>query len=193
MTRFLQLLAVAFGVALLLAFGAGCATSGDTVTLRRLPTWVAPADAHPITQFEVAVQVQSHAPGAILDTPDSTFTPVAHEWLVATVRWAWDTKKQLNLATFSSESWDCDDFAREFSRLANKAAARAGVRAQPLVAVIEVRQEREFGGVPAGGLHALNAFYSDRGLFVYEPQTETLVPLAEYPNRSTIYKVRIGG
>lgn len=193
MSRFLQLLAVAFAVALLLVFGAGCATSGDTVTLRRLPAWVAPANARPITQSEVFVQVQAHAPGATLDTPDSVFTPVSHAWLEATVKWAWDTKKALSLDGFVAEVWDCDDFAREFARLANKAAARAGVKAQPLVAVIEVRPVAEFGRIPAGGAHALNAFYSDRGLFVFEPQTETLVPLAEYPNRATIYKVRIGG
>lgn len=189
MRRLLQSLALVSAAAL-----AGCATPGaDAVTLRRLPAWIAPDNAAPISYFEVLATVQTHAPGAELDTSDGTFTPVSHEWLVAATRWAWDTKKTLDLADWRAEVWDCDDFAREFARLANKAAARAGVRAQPLVAVIEVQQGAPFGKVPAGGLHALNAFYSDRGLFVYEPQSETLVPLAEYPNRGTIYKVRIGG
>ena len=71
--------------------------------------------------------------------------------------------------------------------------SEAGVRAQPLVARIDVQQAQPFGGIPAVGAHSLNAVLTDRGIYVVEPQTRALAPLAAYPNRGQIFRVRIGG
>lgn len=171
----------------------GCASApSGAVTLPSIPKWQAPADARTFATGDVALYVAALAPGAQLITTDATFTPVSHEWLVAAAEWSWHFAKARG-TSYTPESFDCDKFALGFAFAANLAASDAGVKAQPLVARIHVQQGEAFGGVGAGGGHALNAFFSDRGLFVYEPQSRALVPFDQYPNRHAIFRVIIGG
>lgn len=188
MTRLLSFLA-------LVALGfAGCASgSHGTVTVPVVPAWVQPSDARTFTTAEVLAECQRLAPFAVVETSDATFTPIAHAWLEQAVVFARDFAFATGLDEFQAESWDCDKFALAFGLVANVAAKRARVRAQPLLARIHVHQSKAFGNVAAGGGHALNAFLSDRGLYVYEPQSRTLVPLAAYPNRETVFRIKIGG
>lgn len=169
----------------------GCATA-ETITLPRVPQWRAPSDPRTYTAAEVVQQCGGILPGVTVDTSDVTFTAVNHLWLTEAAEWSWQFSKGIGLV-YTAESFDCDKFAAGFALAANVAAARAGVRAQPLLARIYVRQLASFGGVPAGGGHALNVVLTDRGLYVIEPQSRVIVPLAEYPNRAAIFRVKIGG
>lgn len=193
MPRFFQHLGVALIIALVLAFS-GCVAAGDagTINLRRVPAWIEPSPARTYTQAEVAAGIREILPFVAIDTTDATFTAVSHEWLTQTIEWTRDTAVRTGLGLYVGESWDCDKFALAFALPANIAAQRARVSAQPLVARIYVRQLVPFAGV-RDGIHALNAFLSDRGIFVYEPQNRTLVPLAQYPNTQGIFRVRLGG
>lgn len=179
-------------------FGPGCATTGaGRVSVPVVPAWLPPANAASYTALDVTNHAAIYAPGAGVDLSDSTFTPLSHEWLLAAVDWAWSFGKATGIA-YTPESFDCDKFALSFSLAANVAASRAGVRAQPLLARIYVQQQTAFAGVAAGGGHALNAFLSDRApyFWVLEPQpggAKRLVPLMEYPNRSAIFRIKIGG
>lgn len=178
-----------------LAHLSGCASpaQSDAVTLPKVPAWRTATDARTFSSAEVGLSVAEIAPRAALDIADSSFVPVSHEWLEQAVVWARDAAWRTDLNTYVPEAWDCDDFASAFALVAKISAKRANVRAQPLLARIYVVQEKAFGNVPAGGRHALCAFLSDRGLFVLEPQSFALVPLAQYPNRHAITDVKIGG
>jgi len=176
----------------------GCATAGaGRVSVPVVPAWQAPATAATYTALDVTNHAAIYAPAAGVDLSDSTFTPLSHEWLLSAVDWAWSFGKATGIA-YTAESFDCDKFALGMAFAANVAASRAGVRAQPLLARIYVQQSVAFAGVAAGGGHALNAFLSDRApyFWVLEPQagnSKRLVPLMDYPNRNSIFRIKVGG
>ena len=80
--------------------------------------------------------------------------------------------------------FDCDDYAFTFKAMVSCYGKMLGDNY--LCGVLTVKQEKEFGGVPAGGYHALNVILIDGVLNVLEPQTYEYTPLAEYPNRGNI-------
>lgn len=170
---------------------AGCQSSNG-VTVPRVPAWIHPSDARTFTAAEVRSEIQRlTSPFTGIDTSDATFTPVSHVWLEQVLPWSWHFARAAGLA-YTSEAFDCDKFALALAFSANVAAGRAGVKAQPLFARIYVTQRVPWGGVNDGE-HALNAVLTDRGIYVIEPQTRAIVPLADYPNRGSIWRVKIGG
>ncbi len=183
MSRLLFFLALAFAFV-------GC-QSAPTVTVPTLPDWPSEPSAT-WSQAQVIAGITAVAPGARVDLSDSTYTAADHATMLRLVAWS----REFAHATafrYVPESLDCEKFAKALSLAAEMSAARAGIRAQPLVARIYVRQIEPWAGTPAGGHHAINAFLSDRGLYVLEPQNGEIAPLATYPNRHYIYSVRIGG
>ena len=80
--------------------------------------------------------------------------------------------------------FDCDDYAFTFKSMVSCYGLMLGENY--LCGVLTVKQEKEFGGVPAGGYHALNIMLVNDVLIVVEPQTYKYTPLAEYPNRGNI-------
>lgn len=174
--------------AALLALMAGCST-GSTVRVPRLPEW-----RQTILRVDSAyVRVQSYALARVFpDLSDESFTTVSYAWLQKALPWSAEFLHATGVA-YVRESFDCDKFAKALSLAAEISASRAGVKAQPLVARIYVQQHVAWGGIPAGGGHALVVVATDRGLFVVEPQTRTLVPFTSYPNREYITAVKIGG
>jgi hypothetical protein len=161
-----------------------------------LPVWPVGAQVERMSVLQVLDAIERHSPGAKLDYSDDTFTTVPHEWAVALVKWSREAVNVLSFRTqrdslYVPETFDCDKFAKAFSLAAELSAGRSISGAQPLVGRIYVRQDHPFGGVAAGGAHALSFFASDRGVFIVEPQGGTVCPLSEYPNR--IVRVLIGG
>ncbi len=192
---------VVFGFSLV-----GCSTAGGspaaTITVPMLPAWRAPADASPVPWLQVLGEVGRLAPAAQFHTSDATFTRINHAFALELVAWtrAFISAEEHTHAAglhYTSESFDCDKFAKAFTLAVELAAGRAGVRAQPLAARIFVRQSAAFGGIPAvpapNDGHALVALATDAGIFVVEPQTGAVVALAQYPNRATVWRVSIGG
>ena len=80
--------------------------------------------------------------------------------------------------------FDCDDYAFTFKAMVSCYGLMLGKNY--LCGVLTVKQEKAFGGVPAGGYHALNAMLIDGVFHVLEPQTYEYIPLSEYPNRDNI-------
>jgi hypothetical protein len=54
---------------------------------------------------------------------------------------------------------------------------------------IYVKQARQWGGVPAGGAHALIIMLTSEGWHAYEPQSGQVGKLSSYPNRNHIFAV----
>lgn len=80
--------------------------------------------------------------------------------------------------------FDCDDYAFTFKAMVSCYSLLLGANYE--CGVITVRQVVKFGGMPAGGYHALNLVLMDGVLVVIEPQTYLYAPLSEYPNRNNI-------
>ena len=90
------------------------------------------------------------------------------------------------------ESYDCDNFARTFVVLSDLAGIpNHDWTGQMAFFRIYVHQKHSWGGVPAGGGHALVIFLSDRGWFAYEPQSGVIELLSRYPNRNYIFRILV--
>jgi hypothetical protein len=191
---FLAVLSLAAGLL------AGCASSSassaagnaKTYWIEALPEWQQPDRAQPILWPAVAAEVATLAPNAALLTSDAQFIRLNHAFALNVITW---TRSFLAITHrgYVAESFDCDKFAKAFTLCVEMSAARAGVPEQPLAARIFVNQLEPFGGVPAGGGHALVALYTDQGVIIVEPQSGAWCPLAAYPNRNNIWRVTIGG
>jgi len=87
--------------------------------------------------------------------------------------------------TYRDEARDCDNFSRRVRAFAD---LFDGARGQPAVFGLAVQMDRPFAGISDGN-HALNAVWTDEGVFVFEPQGLDLVyQRAEaWPNRRGVY------
>lgn len=179
-------------LALLLAlFLAGCETPGrEYVKVPKLPVWTGNSVIY--EQADVKAYVFEHARVFPL-LSDSQYVGLSDDWLDRFLEWTWHFSHATGIA-YTKESFDCDKFSKAASLAAEIAAGRAGIEAQPLIARIDVVQNKSFGGVDATGKgHSLNAVLTESGVWIVEPQTRRKVKLEHYPNREHIYRVRIGG
>lgn len=112
----------------------------------------------------------------------------------------WDYKNAiLFLKEYRKEVWniqfkftsrDCDDYAFNFKTWVQFNYANTyNIDAAVPIAVIFVRQVHEFGGVPAGGGHALIGVATNNGVLIYEPQSGVYTDLKNYPNAEYIYYI----
>jgi len=85
---------------------------------------------------------------------------------------------------FKGRKFDCDDHAFTFKAMVSYHSLVLGKNFQ--CGVIMVKNVRAFGGIEAGGRHALNIILVDGELRVLEPQTYKITPLSKYPNRGNI-------
>jgi hypothetical protein len=114
-----------------------------------------------------------------------------HRWLAAYVKWFVRLNRPLHLS-FNEESFDCDKFSRCFVAFADLLAMKAGERrASVCVGWVSVNNDESFGGVEAGGGHALVIASTNEGIVMIEPQTGAMTPLASYPNRNNLRKVNL--
>lgn len=169
-----------------LAFG-GCAS--NYVQLPKTPTWVAPADATPMSAFQAKITTQLFLPDAVVSTSDTSYVRVNHEWAVRMLAWSGDAAKALGF-TYTENSRNCTKFSMALYLAMTDSAARAGVELSPLIARLTVAQDKEFAGVAGtpGSRHSLLGLATDKApyLWVAEPQPSgnvRLIPLAEYPNK----------
>jgi hypothetical protein len=110
-------------------------------------------------------------------------------WLKAYVKWFGKLKKPLNLK-YQDQAFDCDKFARCFVAFADLLARKGGEgRASVCVGWVTVNNETSFGEVGPGNGHALVLAGTTEGLFVIEPQSGEMAPLAEYPNRNQLQQL----
>lgn len=166
---------------------AGCSSSSaPSVTLAQIPAWRTPSDATVYSPSQVAVEVGRLVPGAQLRFSDNAYTLVSYEWLQAYLSWTWDAALRDGII-YTPESFDCDDFSVLFAVLANRSAARAGLKTAPLIARIVVV-------LPTAARHELIAVATDRGLFIVEPQPAAgafrTTPFADYKGK--IQSVTLG-
>lgn len=142
-----------------LAAFTGCQQAGTI--LPPLPAWI-DTKTPPISAVVVANEARRHVPGLIVAYSDSTYTLVSKEWLDAYLTWTWEAALQSGIV-YTPQSFDCEDFALGFHFFAARSAAKAGVKASPLIARIVVVSSPTTR-------HELIACATDKGIFVVEPQ-----------------------
>ncbi len=160
--------------------------------LPRPPAWTAGSGKPTCTVDDIVAELRAITP----KTPKiihqaSIFVRPDHEWMVAYVRWFRKFGTSLNLH-FEDELFDCDKFARCFVAYAGLIAQRGGESGGSLcVGWAVVDNQRSFGGIEAGGGHAVVIADTSQGLFVVEPQTATMTPLGDYPNRDGLAELNL--
>lgn len=119
---------------------------------------------------------------------DRNFQVVKHDSMLELIDWMevfyWKTPHM----RYKPESYDCDNFARTFVVFADLAGIE-NFEGQITLVRLYVTQKYTWAGVPAGGGHALVAFRSDKGWFVYEPQGRSYIEARKYPNREHVFKI----
>lgn len=181
---------IAILFALVATLFAGCSTAPQgQVTVPRMPAWEIVENAPSVSAFEVRVEVARLLPGVPVFQSDATFTPVSYEYLEKFLNWTWIAGDITGFDQYVEQSGDCEDFAIGFYYFISRAASRAGVKDAPLVPRLVVDQKFEFANVPGreGARHELIGVYTDRGIFIVEPQPKAgafrIIALKDYPNR----------
>jgi len=156
------------------------------------PVWVAGSGKPTCTVEDIVGELRAVTP----KTPKiihqaSSFVRPDHQWMVAYVKWFRKLDTSLNLH-FEDELFDCDKFARCFVAYAALIAQQGGEnRGSLCVGWAVVDNQRSFGGVGAGGGHALVIADTSQGLFVVEPQTGAMTSLGDYPNRDGLAELNL--
>jgi hypothetical protein len=149
---------------LALASLVGACASSNGVTLPPLPPWQTPNGATALPSTYIVAETRAKLPGVIVNYADNTYTVVSYAWLDAFIDWTWHAAKAAGIS-YTPESFDCDNFTDLFVEIASLAAAKAGIRSQPLVARVLVQLD-------ANTRHELAGVVTDRGVFIVEPQPD---------------------
>ena len=117
---------------------------------------------------------------------DGNYTSIKHESFILFNKWYRSKIKRLNPPK-NGENFDCEDFALLYKSLFSLAFLNEKRERQGLVGVIVVNQRNKALGIPATGAHALNIILTEKGWWVYEPQTGEFCKLSRYPNKIIAY------
>jgi hypothetical protein len=165
---------------------------GAGVSLPEAPAWI-PAPGTPLCSIEVIEADLGRSCDAHpqMIHQARAFVRPDQRWLVAYVKWFAKLERPLHLQ-FTDEAFDCDKYSRCFVAFADLLALKAGEkRASVSVGWVSVLNDEAYGGVEAGGGHALVIAETSDGLFIIEPQTGVMTPLAKYPNRNRLQRVNL--
>jgi hypothetical protein len=119
------------------------------------------------------------------------YAVVDHRWFSTVVFQVWLELKYWEL-TYAGDVWDCDEYCLALGALADLALLRAPEHPRPppqLFGSMIVRQPHPWGTTPAGGVHALVLFRSERSWWVVDPQNGRIEPLEKFPNRGAIREI----
>lgn len=176
---------------LLLLLLVGCQSTGS-ICLPAVPRWI---DRGTVTTAQVYAASYEHFK-LIPSVSDSKFAIIDHEVFLEFIEWKREARWALGLhrkVLYVGDAWDCETRANAVDLAYSWAIAQAGIEAKPLSAIISVHQVHAWGGVPAGGNHAVLLKYTTKGLVVEESQTDAWCFLEDYPNKDQIYDISLRG
>ena len=119
---------------------------------------------------------------------DINYKAVDYYFFLKFNKWFKELKFQNGIMPISQkENLDCDNFAMLYKSLMGISGYKSNQEKEPSVAVMVVRQNEEYGGIPASkGLHMVNLIMTNNGWFVFEPQTGKFILLEQYPNQEFV-------
>lgn len=124
--------------------------------------------------------------GVLPQLTDAQFVPISRAWWNDQEIQSKLRRHFWELPRYTSQAWDCENFAMEFVQWVAKQAAFAGVDACPMAYSYNVKNDVPWAGV-RDGYHAINLIeFDDSTLEVLEPQSivRGMVhdKLSNYPN-----------
>lgn len=133
------------------------------------------------TSFDIQREIQPDFNNKVPSvTLDRHFVGVKYSYFEKFNVWYKETTNGINNKQ-NNESFDCDNHALLYKSLFSISTLKKDVKREILVGVILVEQSEHFLGIPATNRHALNVVFTDKGWVVYEPQTNMLCMLKDYP------------
>jgi len=168
----------------------GCTT--NQICFPPTPEW---EDQGTVSQSQVFYE-SLNLFGKIPAVSDSSFAIVDFDFAMEMLNWANKARFALLTdkgASYVANSWDCETRAAALNLGFSRAAAVAGVKAKPLVAIIDVLQKKSWANVPAGGAHAVLLIYTNKGVIVIESQNSTWCFFKDYPNKDEIFNIDLKG
>ena len=141
------------------------------------PTYHFPAKTSFDIQREVQPDFQNKIPSVTLD---SHYIGVKYSYFEKFNKWYAENTKGINNPK-NNESFDCDNHAMLYKSLFSIGTLKNDVKREIMVGVVLVEQTEKFLGIPPARRHALNIVFTDKGWVIYEPQTNMLCMLTEYP------------
>ena len=142
------------------------------------------AAAYGMDYKEVYGIIKQYSKGADVHVYDPSYTSISERTLSYVIADHFGMMRRYAKLKEENELFDCDDYAFTFKAMVSCYGMMFGKNYE--CGVLTVKQEKAFGGIPAGGYHALNVILIDGVLNVLEPQTYEFTPLSEYPNRDNI-------
>ena len=133
------------------------------------------------TSFDIQREIQPDFNNKVPSvTLDRHFVGVKYSYFEKFNVWYKETTNGINNKQ-NNESFDCDNHALLYKSLFSISTLKKDVKREILVGVILVEQSEHYLGIPATNRHALNVVFTDKGWVVYEPQTNKLCMLINYP------------
>lgn len=136
-----------------------------------------------LRQFVQAKTVELGCEVPDIISASKKYVKVDHASLLSTFNTFWRSQPSP-----AAESYDCDAFADAFVVFVRQNVNHE-VKAKVAVGTISVIQDVEWANIKAGGMHRLNVFVSEKGIFVLEPQNMTFCKLDDYPNLKGIFRI----
>ena len=133
------------------------------------------------TSFDIQREVQPDFQNKIPSvTLDSHYIGVKYDYFLEFNKWY--TKQTKGVSNDkNNESFDCDNHAMLYKSLFSIGTLKNDFKREIMVGVILVEQTEKYLGIPPTRRHALNIIFTDKGWIVYEPQTNLMCNLKEYP------------
>lgn len=133
------------------------------------------------TSFDIQREVQPDFQNKIPSvTLDSHYIGVKYDYFLEFNNWYIKNTKGINNET-NNESFDCDNHALLYKSLFSIGTLKNDFKREIMVGVILVEQTEKFLGIPKVRRHALNIVFTEKGWIIYEPQTNMMCNLKEYP------------
>lgn len=146
-----------------------------------------------VTGSVLANELHAHKIFPVLRMADRDYSIVEHDDALELLAWSMRFYWQTPALRYVPEAYDCDNFARTFVVLGDLSYVPHLDKATPSGQIaffrIYVKQERAWGGVPAGGYHALGLMRTSEGWYVFEPQSGASIQLAKYVNLKQVLEV----
>lgn len=158
--------------------------------LNKIPEFEAPIskETRSIEGFKKKFKSLSGAASAIYHD-NETYEVVNHDWFKSFYQW-YDRDLRHIGVQYKPEIWDCENFSSGLVSLLDLSAIKSGFKStESLVGWIVVYYNESWARMPAGVVHSIVIFESEKGIHVLEPQNGWMTPIEDFPNAKYIKEI----
>lgn len=187
------------GLSLLLLGGSGLAAAPANFTLPAFPSPVLVRDGGPAKEVSSLRLLRDLYKGGVratdnFEASDADYALLRFDSLGNLAGWLETACKSvgLELPQARARAYDGVVFSRLLAVGTSLGALREGdIKLAMPVGVLVCRRDVAWGELPADGADdAYVIFATDTGILVYDPPTRQLAPLADFPNKARISRIR---